>query len=194
MGTHAFGNPIPGISYCESTEPTRFPINTHMPSPLERITKPDIPMTTLSTLYCGSCGEGYVIGWFDWAVKDGKLSGGTRPIDWAMNYTICKRCKEADLDNQLFTEHDLGDLVQKWLGDFDMGLGDSTEPEFETKASFSWCEEHFRFFSLSNQKGLKPTRKMEFPEIKYFSQWFRSGNNYNCIEVNNPWIEGLPIW
>jgi len=57
----------------------------HTPKTEERngqlIMKSDIPLTTLSILLCDSCGIGYVIGWLDWSLQDGKLVGGTMPID-----------------------------------------------------------------------------------------------------------------
>jgi len=92
-----------------------------------------------------------------------------------------------------FTEFDVSEMVRAWLGDFDMGPSDLTGVFVNGKAPFSWCENHFQFFSLSAKEGLKPFRKEELPEdVRYFSQWFRSGKDDICIEASNTGKMGLP--
>jgi hypothetical protein len=154
------------------------------------LTQPDLPLTTLSILYCSTCGKGFVIGWFDWVVIDGKITEGTKPTDWGMTYATCQGC-EYEVN---FDEWDLTDLVHKRLGDYDMGPSDFINEVVTGKSLFSWCEKHFQFFSLSLEEGLIPAEEDDFPDVPYFPQHFQSGENYGVVEISNPRDKDLPSW
>ncbi|SCO54214.1 uncharacterized protein FFNC_15398 [Fusarium fujikuroi] len=148
------------------------------------IVSPDIPLTTLSILLCDSCGFGCVIGWYDWVVEGGKLVEGMMPTDWAMNYATCNECHKARLGNGGFNENHLSIVVQKWLGDFDLGPSDWSDWVFDEKALFSWCENHFQFLSLSLEEGLKPLDKEGFPRS---IQFFRLSTVRICPSSMSVW-------
>lgn len=127
-----------------------------------------------------------MIGWFDWVIKDGKLSEGKSPSEWIMEPTTCSaKCPRQDIDHT----PNLQALVSKYIGDVRNVEG--IMGSLTWKATFSWYKQHFKFFSLSSE-GLVPAGEDDFHDVHEFYQHFRVGTRVWSIAV--PWEEGeLPL-
>jgi hypothetical protein len=145
---------------------------------LTGIKKPHFPLNTLTILRCSVCGNGYVIGWFDWVVENGRLVGGTKPRQWwCEEDASCKVCSVAE------SKHELSKLVHDWIGDIPvMTRPDPSAEGFASLEPLSWYEKHFKFFSLRSS-GLEPTTTENF-EVDSFDQWYEVSRRKYCFSLD----------